>query len=340
MDQTLSLYLLETLPLLDPRRRDYALDVLTLVESILENPELDPAQAARQAEGRDDGGDEGGGDRVRPAHGGAGEARVSEADARLHLRDLQRVRRPAPVGRRGEHPPEVDRARDVRAVPLVRRLRARLRPAARRGAAAAAPDSVYKVLGQTVPDGVEDRRGARDGTLPARRCCARSIRACSTSGRGCATRTTSRSGRAGCDLRPPRPEEPHRTSRATRRRSPRRSARASSLSCARGRSGTTRPRSRDRLAADDARGSRGPPSGCRPRSRPTASSTRARGSIPRRATSATRTSSRPTTAQLARAADAGRPGGNDWVPEFEVDLAASRELGEPVLKLLRLASLV
>ncbi len=31
---------------------------------------------------------------------------------------------------------------------------------------------------------------------------------------------------------------------------------------------------------------------------------------------------------------------NDWVAEVEVDLAASRELGEPVLKLLRLASLV
>jgi len=40
MDQTLSLYLLETLPLLDPESPEYALDLLTLVESILENPEL------------------------------------------------------------------------------------------------------------------------------------------------------------------------------------------------------------------------------------------------------------------------------------------------------------
>jgi hypothetical protein len=40
MDQTLSLYLLETLPLLDPQAPDYALDLLTLVESILEDPEL------------------------------------------------------------------------------------------------------------------------------------------------------------------------------------------------------------------------------------------------------------------------------------------------------------
>ena len=40
MDQTLSLYLLETLSLLEPESPDYPLDVLTLVESILENPEL------------------------------------------------------------------------------------------------------------------------------------------------------------------------------------------------------------------------------------------------------------------------------------------------------------
>jgi superfamily II RNA helicase len=40
MDQTLSLYLLETLPLIDPQAPDYPLVLLTLVESILENPEL------------------------------------------------------------------------------------------------------------------------------------------------------------------------------------------------------------------------------------------------------------------------------------------------------------
>jgi len=40
MDQALSLYLLETIPLLDPESPAYALDLLTLVESILENPEL------------------------------------------------------------------------------------------------------------------------------------------------------------------------------------------------------------------------------------------------------------------------------------------------------------
>jgi len=40
MDQTLSLYLLETIPLLDPGAPDYPLDLLTLVESILEDPDI------------------------------------------------------------------------------------------------------------------------------------------------------------------------------------------------------------------------------------------------------------------------------------------------------------
>lgn len=40
MDQALSLYLLDTIPLLDPQQPDYALVLLTLVESIVENPDI------------------------------------------------------------------------------------------------------------------------------------------------------------------------------------------------------------------------------------------------------------------------------------------------------------
>lgn len=40
LNHTLSLYLLDTLALLDPERETHALDLLTLVESILENPEI------------------------------------------------------------------------------------------------------------------------------------------------------------------------------------------------------------------------------------------------------------------------------------------------------------
>jgi superfamily II RNA helicase len=40
MDQTLSLFLLETIPLVDPQAPDYPLVLLTLVESILEDPDI------------------------------------------------------------------------------------------------------------------------------------------------------------------------------------------------------------------------------------------------------------------------------------------------------------
>jgi hypothetical protein len=40
MDQTLSLYLLDTIPRLDPQAPDYALDLLTLAEAIVEDPEI------------------------------------------------------------------------------------------------------------------------------------------------------------------------------------------------------------------------------------------------------------------------------------------------------------
>jgi hypothetical protein len=40
MDQALSLYLIETIPLMDPQAPDYALVLLTLVEAILEDPDI------------------------------------------------------------------------------------------------------------------------------------------------------------------------------------------------------------------------------------------------------------------------------------------------------------
>jgi superfamily II RNA helicase len=56
MDHELSLYLLETIPLIDPEQPDYALVLLTLVESILEDPDiilrkqLDKLKTQRMAE--------------------------------------------------------------------------------------------------------------------------------------------------------------------------------------------------------------------------------------------------------------------------------------------------
>jgi hypothetical protein len=61
MNQTLSLYLLETYPLIDPQSQNYALDVVTLVESILEDPDvilrrqLDKLKARKIAEWKQEG---------------------------------------------------------------------------------------------------------------------------------------------------------------------------------------------------------------------------------------------------------------------------------------------
>jgi hypothetical protein len=61
MDQALSLYLLDTIPLVDPQQPDYALVLLTLVESILEDPDiilrkqLDKLKTQKMAEMKMDG---------------------------------------------------------------------------------------------------------------------------------------------------------------------------------------------------------------------------------------------------------------------------------------------
>jgi len=61
MDQELSLYLLETIPLIDPQQPDYALVLLTLVESIVEDPaiilrkQLDRVKDQRMAEMKQEG---------------------------------------------------------------------------------------------------------------------------------------------------------------------------------------------------------------------------------------------------------------------------------------------
>ena len=87
-------------PASPPSAETYALDVLTLVESILENPDVVLWKQLDRAEGRGGRRDEGAGHGVRRADGGAREGRVPEAEPRLHLRHLQRVRGEAPLGRR------------------------------------------------------------------------------------------------------------------------------------------------------------------------------------------------------------------------------------------------
>ena len=173
--------------------------------------------------------------------------------ARLRLLDVQRLRRPAPLGGRGEHPPEVDRARDVRGLPLLLRLHPGVRPGAGRGPAAPPPQQ--RLQGPR-PDRArrgEDRHRARDGAVPARHAARGGLEPARRVGEDARPGLPARSGRAErtCGRRGRRSR---RTSPATRRRSPPPSARGSSPSCAPGRSATTRPRSATIDAPGDADG--------------------------------------------------------------------------------------
>ena len=183
LNQTLSLYLLEALGLLDAQSETYALDVLSLVEAILENPDV---VLYRQL------------DRVKTERMDEMKAAGMEYDQRIAELETLEWPKPnrdfiyetfnafsdeAPLGRRGEHPPEVGGARDVRDVLHVRRVRARLRLAAQRGRAAALS---LRRLEDAEPDRAgagAHARGSRTSSRTCTRCCARSTPAWSTSGR-------------------------------------------------------------------------------------------------------------------------------------------------------------
>ena len=218
------------------RATTYALDLLTLVESILENPDLILMRQLDKLKTREGRRDEGRGRRVRRAHGGAREARVPEAEPRVHLRHVQRVRREAPVGRPGEHPAEVDRARDVRDVPVVRASTCKEYGLQRgEGVLLRYLSDVYKTLVQTVPDAGQDRRASTRSSPTSAPSSRRSTRASSTSGSGCAPRDAPSWPHQRPRSAPARP-----TSRETRRSSPCSSATRSSPYCARFRAKTGR----------------------------------------------------------------------------------------------------
>ena len=137
LHQALSLYLIDTLPAARPRVARLSVRRAHALRSDRRGSRPDSAPAGRQTEGPEDRGMESRRHPLRGAHGQTGGDRASEAAARISLRHVQRLRRRPSVGRTGKRPAQVDRARNVRALPVVRRLRARLRPRAQRGPAAA-----------------------------------------------------------------------------------------------------------------------------------------------------------------------------------------------------------
>ena len=257
--------------------------------------------------------------------------------------DLQRLRRPPSRGwARRTSGRSRSRARCSRASARSPTTCRSTTSSAPRACCCATSTASTRCSRQTVPDARQDRHRPRDGAVPARHAAPGRLEP--ARGVGADARPELPAAGAG------RPEHAaaaarrsRRTSRATRRPSPPPSARASSPSCARGRSATTRRRwrlldspVRRRRRALDGR----------------AAARRARGA-PRRAR---RPAPRPRGAQPPPHARAAPPttgaswrvqqmlvdpaGLNDWVAELDVDLAASRAAGEPVLQLLRLGSLV
>ena len=338
LDQTLSLYLLDTLPLLDAESPDYALDVLTLVESILENPELILRKQL---------------DRIKDRAVAEMKADGVEYDQRME--ELEKLEYPKPqrdfiydtfnafadrhpwVGEENIRPKSIARemfenfrsfAEYVRDYELQRSEGLLLRHL----------NGVYKVLSQTVPDGAKTDEVTRDGALPAD---------------AAAPGRLEPRGRVGADARPQLPavapaaaaEELRPPGAGKPRRDITRDAKAFTAAirtriftflrawaigdhaaALAARSTILRPPTE----TDGERVDRGAAASAleayRVDHEPSAS-------IPRRATSVTPTSTPSDDKRTWRVQQmlVDPALHNDWMAEFEVDLAASREANQPVL---------
>ncbi len=155
MDQTLSLYLLETLPRLDPEAPDYALDVLTLVESILENPEV---ILRRQL------------DRIKDR--AVAQMKADRVEYEQRMEELEKLEYPKPLrdfvyetfNAFADRHPWVGEE-NIRPKSIAREMFENFRSFAEyvldyglqrsEGLLLRHLDRVYKVLGQTVPDGLK-----------------------------------------------------------------------------------------------------------------------------------------------------------------------------------------
>ncbi len=339
MDQALSLYLLETLPLLDPASEAHALDLLTLVESILENPEL---ILRRQL------------DKVKDKK--VVEMKAEGLDYDQRMEQLEKLEYPKPlrefvystfnafadrhpwVGEENIRPKSIARemfegfrsfSDYVQEYDLERAEGLLLRHL----------NSVYKVLGQTVPDGVKNDT-VREMELYLRDM----LRAVDSSLLEEWERMRDPNYRpigAGAEPRPPRPEEAPDVTRDTKAFTAairtrvfaflrawsigKQEAALEAIDSPAGADG--QPWTVERLKAARETYHGGHPGGLRldPEAR----------NVRHTYVEPSDDRSRWRVQQMLVDSD----GLNDWVLELDVDLAASRELAEPVLKLLRLDSL-
>jgi superfamily II RNA helicase len=339
MDQALSLYLLETIPLLDPDSETHALDVLTLAESILEDPEL---ILRRQL------------DKVKDRAVAEMKAAGIEYDERMER--LEKLEYPKPlrdfvygtfnafadrhpwVGEENIHPKSIARemfegfrsfADYVQEYDLERAEGLLLRHL----------NSVYKVLSQTVPDG-DKTDAVREMELYLREMLKAVDSSLLEEWQRMRDASFAPAATAGVDLRPPGADE---TPDVTRDAAAFTAAvRTRLFSFLRAWSIGNDEAALDVLdSPTDAGGEpwtferlRAAREGYRlehagPRLDPEARN--------RRHTYVKPLDERP--AWLVQQMLVDAEGLNDWLLELEVDLVGSRETGEPVLKLLRLAEL-
>jgi superfamily II RNA helicase len=340
MDQALSLYLLETIPLLDPDSETHALDLLTLVESILENPELILRRQLDKLKGE-----------------AVAKMKAEGLDYDQRMEELEKLEYPKPlrdfvystfnafadrhpwVGEENIRPKSIARemfegfrsfSDYVQEYDLERAEGLLLRHL----------NSVYKVLGQTVPDAVKTDT-VREMELYLRDM----LRGVDSSLLDEWERMRDPNyrplGTGGVDLRPPRPEEPPDVTRdakaftAAIRTRLFAFLRAWSLG-------------NDEAALeviDSPADADGEPWSME-RLKAARESYRVEHAGPRldpEARNLRHTHVEPSDDRASWRVQqmlVDPEGLNDWVMELDVELAASRELGEPVLKLLRLGSLV
>jgi len=340
MDQALSLYLLETIPLLDPESETHALDLLTLVESILENPELVLRRQLDKLKGE-----------------AVAKMKAEGLDYDQRMEQLEKLEHPKPLRDfvYGTFNAFADRhpwvgEENIRPKSIAREMFEGFRSFSdyvqeydlerAEGLLLRHLNSVYKVLGQTVPDGVKTDT-LREMELYLRDM----LRGVDSSLLDEWERMRDPNyrplGTGGADLRPPRPEEPPDVTRDVK-------------------AFTAAIRTRlfvflrawsignDEAALEavdsPADGDGQPWTG--ERLKAAREAYRAEHALLRldpEARNLRHTHVQPSDDRARWRVQqmlVDPEGLNDWVAELDVDLAASRELGEPVLKLLRLDSLV
>ena len=139
LNQPLSTFALASFELLDPESPSYALDMVSVVESTLDDPRQILAAQQNKARGEAVAADEGRRHRVRGAHGAAPGRHLPQAAGGAAAARLRRLPQEPPVGRRPPAVAQVRGPRHVRAGDDLHRVHLLLRARQGRGHRAALP---------------------------------------------------------------------------------------------------------------------------------------------------------------------------------------------------------